>query len=227
MNHEPRNLSGLLLELPSRPIQRADIADLRGLSYQGKIGSSAWENFTFKSQVALHHEDVTASNPPYTYPVICRRSGTRLLALSIGREVIEYLMAERMGALSDLRMRRVSIGVDQLVKNLADRPTDYALSFAHARAPAFGASLRSLSFYGDDLAEAALFRDHLSLMVFFTCGIREAHGGAEVLRLGHDGAISFQYTSQRRILEVERVLTFLREQGYFASDLWSGEGDRP
>ena len=96
---------------------------------------------------------------------------------------------------------------------------DYALSFAHATTPAFGTSLRAISFYGDDLAEASLFRDQIGLMVFFTCGLREAAGGSEVVRLGAEGGISFFLTEARRVLEVEKTLTFLRPEGYLASEI--------
>ena len=222
MSNEPRNLSGLLLELPSRAIQRADLLGSKALGYEGKVGTSSWERFTYRSQTPLHGEDVALSHPPFRYPMICRRSGTRLLALSVTRMIVEHLLESELNGALSLKLKRVAIGVDQLVKNLANKPTEYALSFAHARVPAFGASLRAVSFYGEDLAEAALFRDQLSLMVFFTCGLREANGGSEIVRLGGDGYVSFMMSGPRKVLEVERALSFLREQGYLANELWPG-----
>jgi hypothetical protein len=109
------------------------------------------------------------------------------------------------------------IGVDQLVKSLTQKPTTYVVSFAHARVPAFGAVLRAISFYGDDLGDAALFRQQLNLMVFYTCGLREARGGGEIVRLGSDGSVSFYLHGPSKVLEVEEVFRFLRVSGYLAT----------
>jgi hypothetical protein len=223
MSRDFRNFSGLLLERPSKAIQRSDLTSAAEFKYGGTIGGSAWENYTFDSPVPLHGEEPMLSRPPFQYPLVCRRSGTRLLALSLNRGIVEHLLETGFyGALA--RLKRVSIGVDQLVKSLATKPTDYALSFAHARVPAFGASLRAVSYYGEDLAEAALFRDQLALMVFFTCGLREAKASSEIVRLGADGQVSFLLNHQRRVIEVERALSFLREEGYLTSDFWAEEG---
>lgn len=116
------------------------------------------------------------------------------------------------------------ISVDQLVKSLTQRPTTYVVSFAHARVPAFGAVLRAISFYGDDIGDASLFRQQLDLMVFYTCGLREARGGSEIVRLGSDGSISFYLHSPSKVLEVEEVLRFLRASGYLTTDIVGEHG---
>ena len=188
MSNDHRNYSGLLLESSSRLIQRADLLKCAVLTFEEKIGNTGWERFTFHSLTALYGEDINLTRPPFRYPVLFRRSGTRLLALSVTRMIVEHLVESELNVTLGHGFRRVSIGIDRLVKNISNHPTTYALSFAHARVPAFGASLRAVSFYGEDLAEASLFRDQLSLMVFFTCGLREAHGGAEIVRLGGDGS---------------------------------------
>src|SRR5579863_9700934 len=212
MNSDITNVyfSGLLLESPVRALQRADLEKGGNLSFIGIVHGTSWEHFLFKSEQALRPEDGVG---PCEYPIICRRSGSRVLMLSIAREIIEHLVRNDLEKIFSPQLRRVSIAVDGLVKGIARKPTLYALSFAHARVPAFGNSLRSISFYGDDLAEASLFREQIDLMVFFTCGLKEAAGGAEIVRLGGDGTISF-FMSASRLSEVERALGFLRHEGY-------------
>ena len=220
---EIRNLSGLLLDWPARAIQRADILRNEGVRFEAKIEGSAWERFTFASKKPLHGEDPSVAGPPYHYPIVARRSGSRILVLSLTRQIVEHLLDFELHRVISPPLRRVSIAVDQLVKNLAERPTSYALSFAHARVPAFGASLRAVSFYGEDLAEASLFREQLSLLVFFICGLREAKGGNEIVRLGGDGFVSFAYSGPRRVTEVEQTLAFLRAEGYLSTEIWPSE----
>jgi hypothetical protein len=218
MNTDVTNVyySGLLLEWPPRAIQRTDLEQLRDFSFSGAIAGTNWELFWFRSDKALRPEDRPG---PYRYPILCRRSGSRILMLSVARQVVEHLMESELERVFSPRLRRVSIAVDGLVKAMADKPTAYSLSFAHARVPAFGSSLRALSFYGDDLAEASLFRERIGLMVFFTCGLREAAGGSEIVRLGADGTISFFMAESHRVLEVEKALGFLRHEGYLTSDV--------
>jgi hypothetical protein len=223
MSVESRNFSGLLLEWAGNAIQRGDLLRAAGLRFDGLVGSSAWEKYVFDSPVPLRGEDLSVYDPPFRYPLICRRSGSRLLVLSVSRSIAERLLGVEFHAAFVPRLKPVPIGVDQLVKGITARPTEYALSFAHARVPAFGATLRAISYYGEDLAEAALFRDQLPLMVFFTCGLREARGVNEIVRLGGDGHVSFLLSTPRRVIEVERALSFLRREGYLASDLWPPE----
>jgi hypothetical protein len=209
--------SGLLLESPLRALQRADIEGVRNFSFVKVVHGTNWEHFVFRSEKPLRLEDGTG---PCEYPIICRRSGSRVLMLSVAREIVEHLVKNDFEQAFSPQLRRVSIAVDDLVKGIARRPTLYALSFAHAKVPAFGNSLRGVFYYGDDLAEASLFRDQIDLMVFFTCGLKEAAGGAEIVRLGGDGTVSF-FMSTHKVLEVEKALGFLREEGYLTSEIWA------
>ena len=212
-----RSFSGLLVECPDHKIGREDLVGCRGLSFAGPF-AGRWESFSFESHEPLAGEDARVAAPPYKYRILIRRSGVRLLLLSNHKDVAEQVL----GLLQPLfrpRLRGVKIGVDQLVKSLTQKPTSYVLSFAHARVPAFGAVLRAISFYGDDIGDASLFRQQLNLMVFHTCGLREARGGPEILRLGSDGTVSFFLHSPAKALEVEDVLRFLRSEGYLSTDI--------
>jgi hypothetical protein len=215
-------LSGLLLEWPVRAIQRADLEQCRQLRFQDLVGNSKWEKYVYTSHEALRNEDSFGASPPFQYEIICRRSGPRILILSEGRSIVEHLVKDNLDEVLPPGLRRVSIAVQELVTAITARPTLYVLSFVHARVPAFGAALRSVSLYGDDLAEASLFRDQLPLLIFFICGLRRATGGSEIVRLGADGTISFRFTDPRdeRIREVEEILRFLRSERYLVTDIW-------
>src|SRR6478735_1788471 len=194
----PKNLGGLLLEWPERAIQRADLLKLPHLEFQTKLSDPGWELFRFQSTEALHGEDTKLIQPPFHYSVVCRRSGRRALVLSANREIVEHILTTGLNQVFIPPLQRVFIAVDKLVKDLTSHPMAYVLSFAHARVPAFGTSLRAVSYYGDDLAEASMFREQLSQSIFFTCGLKEAHGGSEIVRLNRDAGVSFVFGSGKR-----------------------------
>jgi hypothetical protein len=214
------NLNGSLLEWPVRAIERAHLEACGGMEFRGELESSCWEEFSFTSDEPLRGEDQAVRAGPYTYTVICRRSGPRIAFLSLNRRIVDRL-ADRLAAeVLAFRLRRVSIAVDSLGKAIVERPTRFSISFVYARVPAFGAALRNVSFYGDDLGEASLFRDNIHLLNIFVCGLRPAAGGSEIVRLGSDGRISFNMQSPGKVLEVENVLRFLRQEGYLSTEIW-------
>ena len=207
------SLNGYILEWPVRQIERGDLIQSHSIRFREVLPNSRWETFEFISSVPLRGEDTDNTPGPFRYILVCRRSGPRILLLSLNRQIVEHVLEETLNRVFLPALRRVPIGVDALVKNLTLHPRVYALSFVHARVPAFGTSLRAVSFYGEDLAEASLFRENAPLMNFFTCGLRRAHGGGEILRIGNDGTISFYMRGPESVLEVEEALHFLREQG--------------
>ncbi len=219
-DHEAYSLSGSLLEWPMSAIQRAHLEGCPDLKFRRFIGSSSWEEFEFTSKEPLRGEDESVVSGPYRYVVICRRSGPRMAMLSLNRRIVDRLAERLVAEVFAIRLRRVSIAVDALVKGLVERPTQYCLSFIYARVPAFGASLRNISFYGDDLGEASVFRENVHLLNVFVCGLRRTEGGSEILRLTSDGRISFNMQSPEKVLEVEEVLRFLRKDEYLSTDIW-------
>ncbi len=209
---QTKNLSGLLLDSSSGAIERDDLLACNRLKFFNLVGKTGWEVYSYHSPEPLRGEEPETGT--FVYSIVCRRSGSRLLLLGSGREIVPYLLERELNTLFSPQLRKVQIGIDPLVKAITKSPGDYVLSFAHARVPAYGANLRSVSFYGDDLANAGFFKDHIEQMTFFTCGLRQVIGGTEIVRLSTDGAISFIFTDADRVKEVERVLHFLRTEGY-------------
>jgi hypothetical protein len=212
-----KNFSGLLVECPNHPVTREDLVACRALTFTGPFAGK-WESFSLESRDPLAGEEPRIVAPPYRYHLLIRRSGARLLLLGNHKDIAPHVL-RLLQRVFRPRLRGVKIGVDQLVKGLTEKPTTYVLSFAHARVPAFGAILRSISFYGDDIGDASLFRQQMALMVFHTCGLRDARGGPEILRLGAEGIVSFFLSNPSKALEIEDVLRFLRNSGYLLTDI--------
>lgn len=134
------------------------------------------------------------------------------------RDVAEHVVEDELASHIRPAFRKVPIAVHNLSRAIVARPTVYVLSYVHARIPAFGASLRSVSFYGDDLGEADLFAGNIDYMDVFTCGLRRAVGGPELLRVSGDGMVSFRYANPTSVLQIEEALSFLKQQGYLLTE---------
>jgi hypothetical protein len=207
-------LTGRLLNWSQESVNMVDLLRCKRLTFVRMVGSSHWEELRYKSIVPLYGEDSTLIPGPYEYPVICRRSGARLLILSEHSDIVDYIIEEEFKDIFSPRLRHMNVAVDRLVKAITLKPTIYVLTYAHARVPAFGSNLRLITLYGEDLGQASLFHHMLKELTFASCGLRLAAKPKEVVRLSADGAVSFLPANKQRLDHVEQILGFIRREGY-------------
>jgi len=210
MVDDSNRVAGFLLTWPGGPIPRELLEDvLRPLG--DLAGIPRWERYALDSPPIFGEE--VEDGATVNYQVIARRSGGKMILVGVAG-LVEHVVDK--GHLARIRpaLRRVPVAVDALIRDIAERPGDFAISYAHGRSPGFGARMRSVSYYGDDISEASLFRESLPLLVFSTCGLRRVARGSEIMKFGSDGSVSFRLDSRRRASEVERVLSYLRDNGY-------------
>lgn len=212
---------GFLMDGSEKVIERDDLLKCNTIKFVSVIPGTEWEKFEYLSETALRNEDAESTSKPYRYIVICRRSGSRIIILSHTKDIVEHLLENKLSKIFVPKLKPVSIAVDGLVKSLTGNPTKYSLTFVHARIPAFGTSLRSVSYYGDDIAEASLFRENIHFMNFFTCGLRPTIGKSEIVRIGSDGSLSFYASTSNtdKFKEIENIFRFLRKEGYLSTDV--------
>jgi len=210
-------LSGVLLATALddfTTIPRALLTSSTNFRPKSRIASSHWEEFDYQSSEALAREDLVRP-PPFVHPIACRVSGPRILLVAPHKRIVEHAVDKVLSKLFKPRLRSVPILVDGIVRALTDDPSHgYLLTYVHARVAPYGTDLRSQSFYGDDLANAKLFRDALPLISCTTCGIRPADSEHEILRLGNDGAVSFFFANPERLQKVEDALGFVASLGF-------------
>lgn len=215
-------LSGSVLEWAVRPIEREDICAQDNISFVRSVGTTQWEQFVYASPIPLRERDEDGS-APFDYPFFCRRSGKRLALLGQTYEISKAIEDDLIRKTFVLRMRRVTIAVDSLVKSLVEKPTVYSLSYAYARAPAYGTALKNVIFYGEDLGNAGIFRKIIPLLTFASCGLRRASGGTQLLKISSSGKLSFTLRNDSTLVEIERVLGYLRDNGYLKGALLDEE----
>lgn len=209
----PRTLSGYVLSAGGATFPRRAFDAVPSLTEGRTVGDTRWDEYTYRSDIPLRGEEQRGLYG-FEYRVLCRQSGPRVLLLSESKQIVDVLLAQAVRPSLALTLRRVRVPVDELVKSLAERPGAFVLSFVHARVPVYGQQLRSISLYGDDVAESTLCRTHLPLMECYACGLRDVVGGGELIRLRGDGVISLAAHGLRNMNLVERALGFVRERGF-------------
>jgi len=186
----------------------------KGVINSTSFNLKSWIQSTYVSDKALTDDSKNDEDQSYLYPLIWRISGQRVLLLSYDRKIVEdfrYKLAELTG----VKIEPINIAVDSFVKDTSSDPGEFVLSTVYARVSAYGTCLKSISFYGDDIAEAKFFRDGLDFFNCHTCGIRRIKSGSEILRISNDGSIFFRYSTASKLKEVENVLSYLKKKGYF------------
>lgn len=204
------HLTGYLFAVDGQASRRT-LLEVGGVQFVGVIRSSGgWEEYTFETPNRLLEEEEW-QQAPFTYRLVCRLTGSQLLVLARSKRVVDFLWESELRRLVEFKLRRVFIRIDDLVRLISVSPDRYVLSSVYARVPAFGESLRAVSFYGEDIAEASIFRDHLTLFNCYTCGVRDVVGGTEIVRLGTEGYIHFYYAGRDSVKRVDSVLSFVIE----------------
>jgi hypothetical protein len=92
------------------------------------------------------------------------------------------------------------------------------LTSIRAGTAGYGDDLRYVSFYGLNISKTQMFRETLSQIDCYLCGLRLPAESIEIVRLGNDGFLSFALpiaaAAGRRLKEVEDVVGFLRRSNF-------------
>jgi hypothetical protein len=207
--------SGFVLRSRGVPLDRQTLTTVPGLSLEKAIAGTRWDRYRFGSLRPLRDEAQLETDGHHTYPLLARLSsdGGRLVVLGPDFNIVRSVIEGELRPFFRPRVARESIAVHRLVQHIIDEPGPFAISFVHARTAAFGESLKSVSFYGNDVSHANFFRANLELFACFAVGLRDSSHHAEILRLRQDGRISFIGTEKLR--DVDRVLHFLHDRGFY------------
>jgi hypothetical protein len=184
----PENLSGYLVAFLHE--QPSELPSCDSLSLKSRIHKN-WHAYAYTSHRALLGENERGVLGPYKYFMACFRSGRKLLLLSENRRVVEAFLLNESKQFGG-GLQQMEVDVDGFVKKtLAQPDAVYKMSYAYAHIPRYGAALNAASFYGDDLFEAALFREHYQGMTFYSCGLRLLIDNVEIARVRSVGRVSF------------------------------------
>lgn len=215
--------SGVLLRL-LRPFEAPFLAGrLEEVFPDRRPLSAGWIRTTYRSDRPLAGED-SAVEPPFEYSLafLLNKDRSRLAMAGVARTVVDDVLRTKFGSSSGAWLVPQEVDVDRLVRDLAGDlgggRTLYYLTFAHVKTEGLGAPLRSVSFYGDDIVQSSLFREHMNQFECYSCGLRSAGEGFEVARLARDGALSFPNIRIASLRRLNEVLLFLKDRYFIGSD---------
>lgn len=178
-----------------------------------------WITITIKSEKPLmgeaevHLMKEGEEHLPYYYHFLFRRSASadRFLLLTANLELINFFV-EWIGW--QTLITTASIKIQDLVNDITAKPAHYCLGAVQARVDGYGRSLKAMSLYGMDLADAQLFRDILPKLVPHYVHLHDVRTGSEIIRVGNQGKIKFSYHGKESLLEVDKALLYLSKHGY-------------
>jgi len=179
-----------------------------------------WFALQLTSEEPLNREN-NNDNILYTYNYLLRRGKD-------GRYLIVSNHFDLVTSLLDIhhfskKLSNPDINIIMLVNDLEKKPSVYTMSAVFARIEGYGQALRSIAFYGSDLAEASLFQRLLPDVIPSRVTLRDVTTRTDVLSLGSHGEISFQYNGSKSLYDVDLALRFLSERDYLKWEIYEYE----
>lgn len=184
-----------------------------GCSVESPLGIDGWYLLNFVSNVPLLKEP-TDLRPPFVYKIVLRTSGKKALLLSPSRKIVNHILDVALNPSTRKMISKIFIDVDSLSTYVTAEPDEYLLTLVHARVNAFGDALNAVSFYGDDISRASLFREQRELFTAYSCGIRSITSKDELIRLGSSGYISFYLKKSNNGSHIDTVLRYINDKGF-------------
>ena len=176
---------------------------------------SGWQSLELTTERSLGYEDPSlfgAGN--YKYRVLSRSGlAPRFMMVATAHDVITHVLKE-----SSLvgRVSTPNVNVAKLVRDLSSTPDTYSLGTVYARVDGYGQSLRSVVMYGDDLADARLFRDVLPRIAPYRVSLRHVLTKNELFTIGARGDVGFHCRGPESLDDVDKALTFLSTRNYMS-----------
>lgn len=186
------------------------------------VEGTKWQAFWLCSEVALigGSADVPDTDGSYTYPFLLRAAEDRYILVSREMALVDQLL-ERGGVGGHVDSPRIQ--VDKVARELIfpttgdNGPTSgrkYTIGAVYAAVEGYARALRSVSFFGDDLAEAELFRYALKQIVVTRIGLRDPKTDKELLSVSSSGAVDFHFRGAAQLNAVDGLTSFMRASGY-------------
>lgn len=156
----------------------------------------------------------------FRYPFLCRVSDDRYILASTDSDLVDIFL-ERAGVAKYVDAPRIYI--DRATRDLVFPPADpdgkpsgrrYTLGAVYGAVEGYARALRNVSFFGDDIAEAALFRHALEQISVTRLTLRDPDTDKELMSLNTSGGLDFHYKGTQHLNSIDSLTAFFRAQGY-------------
>lgn len=223
-------LSGYLLASPTRQeikkdLLTSDVGERRqalNLHYAGNFQNlRQWESYQFVTDTPIAEEgqDELAGGPPYTYLVVCVRSGSKMILLAERKRVTDFVLSHVVDQRIFPNLRKVGIRVDRLIHSCESSDSEYLITTLYGRFSGSDRKISKISLFGDDLTDSSVFREHHHLFNFYTCGVGRRlfnnlpklglRDDGEIMLVGNDGFLSVRMTDADRAREAILLINYI------------------
>lgn len=194
--------------------------DFSAVTSVHKIEGSKWGGFWIRVAAAISAGDKPHDDGVFRYPFLFREADDRYIIASTEAKLVDFLF-ERAGIKAFIESPRVN--VDKATRELVFPPPDksgkiagrrYTIGAVYGAVEGYARALRNMSFFGEDLAEAALFRSALEQISVTRVAIRDPVIDRELLSLNGNGGLDFHFSSAAHLNYIDTLTAFLRAHGY-------------
>lgn len=184
------------------------------------IEGTKWSRFWVSFERALSVGDEPHPEGGYRYPFLCRISDDRYILVSTDSANVEFFL-EHAGVAGHVDAPRIH--VDKAARELVFPPKDaqgriagrtYTLGAVYGAVEGYARALRNVSFFGDDLADAELFRTALDQISVTRLTLRDPRTERELLSFNSTGGLDFHFRGAAQLNAIDTLTSFFRHHGY-------------
>jgi hypothetical protein len=184
------------------------------------IDGTRWKSFWLPFARALSVGDQPQEDGLFRYPFLCRASDDRYILASTDSDHVEALL-ELTGIAGHVDAPRVH--VDRATRELVFPPVDdqgnspgrkYTLGAVYGAVEGYARALRNVSFFGHDIAEAALFRRALEEISVTRLTLRDPSTDRELISLNTTGGLDFHFKGAKHLNAIDNLTSFFRANRY-------------
>lgn len=211
--------SGMILKPVERPkVKFQDfISQVKGVSDIQKISGTEWFSFTLRMKEPINIEDKPSRSGNFEYPFISRWGGETFICTASNREYALFLI-EKLIPSTGLFFRPQGIDVNGFTKKTTYQPNKYSITSISARISTWGAALRSVSFFGEDITSSGILIENIERLNVTSCGIAEATTSREIIRIGSRGSINFSIANTQNYNSIDKILKYLKFHNFYLKD---------
>lgn len=234
-------LSGFLLASPTgTTVTRRHLADddqggrrtFPYLVYDSAFKSSSrWEVYTFHSDKSFsEYLSPGLAQPPFPYPALCARSGSKLIVLTPRKDLTKYVLRSTLSKRVFPNLRQVQIHIPSIVEAFQHSDSEYVITSLHGHMRGSETALRTMSIWGSNVTNSSLYEDYKGLFDFTSCGVAKRDPSnmsvveeRELVRLSSDGSLSMQTFNRNRAAELSLIIAHIIENRWV--DNWVPIGE--
>lgn len=186
---------------------------------------AGWSSFSWTPKKPIKLERVAIQDHLGTYPFLYRESQDRFLILSVHHEVVDsFLKDGKLGNFVEFPRVDVVGLVSELTEPADNAGRAYRMSAVFAALDGYGRSLRTVAFWGDDIAGASLFHTLRNDLSAYRVSIRDVRKDFdfEIASISSGGEISTLIRGISHLGHIDRMLKYINEHNFI---IWGGSHD--